>query len=94
MADEDRAPCRPAGADDLLIHQDAHHGNLFITDTGEITVFDFDDAAYGTPTHDVAIALFYWLFVSPRGLRFMDGRRERTLEGVPYLGVPLSDVVS
>lgn len=139
----------PAGSTDLLIHQDAHFGNLFITEGGEITIFDFDDCAYGSPTHDVAIVLFYWvlghdnpsaeakrflghflrgyeqhaslptdwaigadLFLayreidifwlvltedpedsSPGELRFMDGRRERILDGVPYLGVPLADVI-
>ena len=138
-----------AGGTGLLIHQDAHLGNLFITDSGEITIFDFDDCAYGTPVHDVAIVLFYWvlghedppeearrflgyflkgyerhasltsgwatgadLFLSyreidifwlveteepeessPAELRFMTGRRQRILDGVPYLGVPLVDVL-
>ncbi len=139
----------PAGETDLLIHQDAHLGNLFITDAGEITIFDFDDCAYGTPVHDIAIVLFYWvlghedppeearrflghflkgyeqhgslppdwaagadLFLSyreidifwlvqteepadssPAELRFMTGRRERILNGVPYLGGPLADML-
>ena len=139
-----------AGGTGLLIHQDAHGGNLFMTDDGAITVFDFDDSAYGTPTHDVAIVLFYWLIgrdldlaaetrsflshflrgygrhselpsdwpvgadlflsyreidifwliemepeedSSPGELRFMEGRRRRILEGVPYLGTPLADVL-
>lgn len=142
------ATAHPAGAADLLIHQDAHHGNLFITDDGVITIFDFDDCAYGTPTHDIAIVLFYWvlghedppsearrfldhfltgyrrlaelpadwstgvdLFLSYREidiywlvatedpgdssaaeLRFMKGRRQRILSGVPYLGVPLAEL--
>lgn len=143
------AAAHPAGATDLLIHQDAHPGNLFITDDGRITIFDFDDCAYGTPTHDVAIVLFYWLLgvadpkpearrflthflrgyerharlpsdwpegadrflsyreidiywlisiepedeSSPAELRFMEGRLGRILAGVPYLGVPLAEVV-
>ncbi len=61
QATRQSAQAHPAGAETLLIHQDAHLGNLFITDTGDITLFDFDDCAYGTPTHDVAIVLFYWL---------------------------------
>ena len=145
------AAAHPAGGSDLLIHQDAHLGNLFITKTGEITLFDFDDTAYGTPTHDLAIVLFYWVLGRPRELmpetrrfvtrflrgyerharlasdwpvgadlflsfreieiywlltstaridpsaeeiRFLDGRRERILAGVPFLGVPLADVLS
>ena len=30
---------------------------------------------------------------SDRDRRFMEGRRERILEGVPYLGVPLAQVL-
>lgn len=52
-----------AGGTGLLIHQDVHMGNVFVTDDGVITVFDFDDSAYGTPVHDVAIPLFYWVLV-------------------------------
>ena len=146
----DAAAAHPAGAQDLLIHRDAHTGNLFATDAGGITVFDFDDCAYGTAVHDVAIVLFYWLtaravdpapearrflsqflrgyerqarlptdwpqgvdlFLSHRELdlywliamehakehsdrdrRFMEGRLEHILEGVPYLHVPLADVL-
>ena len=46
---------------EILIHQEAHLGNIFITDEGGLTIFDFDDSAYGTPSHDIAIVLFYWL---------------------------------
>lgn len=46
---------------EILIHQDAHLGNIFITDEGGLTIFDFDDSAYGTASHDIAIVLFYWL---------------------------------
>lgn len=146
-----RAACmdHPAGGTGLLIHQDAHPGNLHLTDDGQITLFDFDDCAYGTPTHDVAIVLFYWLlgvddpsdatrtFVAPfiQGYehhatlppdwpggadlflslreseiyflltrepeddwfgaeqRFMVGRRDRILDGIPYLGRPLAELL-
>lgn len=141
----------PAGGTGLLIHQDAHFGNLFMTDDGRITVFDFDDCGWGTATHDVAIVLFYWLLGRevdavdetrrffrhflrgyeryatlpsdwPEGadrvlayremdiywlvsieneedsnaweLRFMEGRRDRILEGVPYVGRPLAEVLA
>jgi Ser/Thr protein kinase RdoA (MazF antagonist) len=149
---EIRAACaiHEAGSTGLLIHQDAHYGNLHITDDGLISMFDFDDCAYGTPTHDIAIVLFYWLMgldeeqhsvarrfvanflrgyerhqtiphnwpdgadrflslrevdlywliakespdeVLPAEERFMDGRRDRILNGVPYLGSPLADVL-
>lgn len=137
----------PAGGTGMLIHQDAHPGNLHLNSSGTVTIFDFDDSAYGTPTHDLAIVLFYWLiglqtdpadetrrfltqflngyqkhwqlpptwpeaidlFLTLRELviywlladddpdnrspgeeRFMDKRRERLLQGVPYLGVPFA----
>lgn len=58
----DHAAAHPAGGEHLLIHQDAHFWNLHIDDSG-LTLFDFDDCAYGSPEHDVGIVLFYWLFV-------------------------------
>ena len=42
-----------------LIHQDAHGGNLFIDQAGQITLFDFDDCAYSWYMNDIAIVLFY-----------------------------------
>lgn len=57
------AAAHPAGGDDLLIHQDAHFWNVHIDEAGSPTLFDFDDCGYGTPEHDVAIVLFYWMFV-------------------------------
>ncbi len=51
----------PAGGTDRLVHQDPHLGNLFITDEGEITLFDFDDCGYATPTYDLAMAILYWV---------------------------------
>ena len=149
---EVRAACgaHEAGDTGLLIHQDAHYGNLHLTDNGMISLFDFDDCGYGTPTHDIAIVLFYWLLglgdeqhpearrfvahflrgyerfqsigadwpegadlflslrevdiywlidqgssgeMSPKEERFMNGRRGRILDGVPYLGSPLADIL-
>ena len=147
----------PAGGTDLLIHQDAHLGNIHVTSEGRFTVFDFDDCGYGTATHDVAIVLFYWTMGFPGDLakecrrffslflagyerqarlpsdwqegvdlflklreadiyallkdelvgladeepdepwdmemRFFDGRRERILEGAPFLGRPLREIL-
>ena len=50
-----------AGGFDLMIHRDAHLGNIHVTDEGSFSVFDFDDCAYGTATHDISIVLFEWL---------------------------------
>ena len=42
-----------------MIHQDAHGSNFFVDDSGRITMFDFDECAYGWFINDIAIALFY-----------------------------------
>jgi amicoumacin kinase len=42
-----------------LIHQDAHGSNLFVDESGAITLFDFDDCAYSWFINDIAIVLFY-----------------------------------
>ncbi|MDH4120023.1 MAG: phosphotransferase, partial [Acidimicrobiia bacterium] len=57
------AASHPAGGTDLLIHQDAHFGNVHLEDPDRITLFDFDDCGYGTAVHDIAMVFFYWLMV-------------------------------
>jgi len=42
-----------------MIHQDAHAGNFFVDETGNITLFDFDDCCYGHFAYDLAMVLFY-----------------------------------
>jgi len=42
-----------------LIHQDAHQGNFFVTESGKITLFDFDDCVYSWFVNDIALVLFY-----------------------------------
>lgn len=42
-----------------MIHQDAHAGNLFVDEQGNITLFDFDDCCYGHFAYDLAMVLFY-----------------------------------
>ena len=42
-----------------LTHQDAHGNNFFVDDTGQITLFDFDECAYNWFINDIAIVLFY-----------------------------------
>jgi Ser/Thr protein kinase RdoA (MazF antagonist) len=50
----------PRDADSYgLIHQDAHTGNLFVDEAGNITLFDFDDCVYGPFIYDIAMVLFY-----------------------------------
>ena len=50
----------PKGDDNWgLIHQDAHGGNFFVDENGKITLFDFDDCAYGHFAYDAAMVLFY-----------------------------------
>ncbi len=41
----------------LLSHADLHLGNLSVTPDDALHVFDFDDACYHFPEHDVAVAL-------------------------------------
>ncbi|WP_420631180.1 phosphotransferase enzyme family protein [Candidatus Leptofilum sp.] len=42
-----------------LMHQDAHTGNLFVDEAGNITLFDFDDCVYGHFVYDIAMVIFY-----------------------------------
>jgi Ser/Thr protein kinase RdoA (MazF antagonist) len=42
-----------------LTHQDAHGNNLFVDDTGRITLFDFDECAYNWFINEIAVILFY-----------------------------------
>ncbi|MCB2213774.1 phosphotransferase [bacterium] len=58
----------PKGADSYgLCHIDFHNGNFFLTDEGQITLFDFDDCQYAWYIYDVAMALFYALPNNHRG---------------------------
>lgn len=50
-------PVNPEGYG--LIHQDAHGGNFFVDDAGQITLFDFDDCCYGHYIYDLAMVVFY-----------------------------------
>jgi Ser/Thr protein kinase RdoA (MazF antagonist) len=61
-------PVEPAGYG--LIHQDAHTGNLFLTEDGRITLFDFDDCCYGWYIYDIAMVLFYGVMWQPDPVAF------------------------
>lgn len=71
----------PAGRTDQLVHEDPHLGNLFITDRGQITLFDFDDCGYGTTTFDLAMVILYW--VAGRDLDDVGAEVRRVM--VPFL---------
>lgn len=46
-----------------LIHTDIHFGNFFVKDD-QLTVFDFDDCSYQYFISDIAIAIFYLIFMT------------------------------
>ncbi len=47
-----------SGSKSIAIHADLHGANVF-THRDQIYVFDFDDAGFGLPIQDLAIALYY-----------------------------------
>ncbi len=53
-----------------LVHCDMHYGNYFV-EAEQITVFDFDDAAYSHFANDIAIALYY--FVNNHKIKWYTG---------------------
>ncbi|RCW40851.1 phosphotransferase enzyme family protein [Paenibacillus prosopidis] len=64
--DELRAPLAslPVNADNFgLIHGDINVGNFTVDESGEITLFDFDECQYSWYVEDVAIQLYYLLYV-------------------------------
>ena len=76
-----------------LIHQDAHAGNFFLDEKGEITFFDFDDCAYSWFMNDIAIVLFYLVlgeedqatFTREFMTNFLRGYREENQLGERWL---------
>lgn len=46
-----------------LIHGDISVGNFMVDDTGAITLFDFDECQYSWYAEDIAIQLYYQLYV-------------------------------
>jgi Ser/Thr protein kinase RdoA (MazF antagonist) len=48
-----------------LVHQDAHRGNFFVDEAGQITLFDFDDCMYCWYVQDIAMVLFYAITNEP-----------------------------
>ncbi len=83
-----------------LIHQDVHHGNLFL-DGERLTVLDFDDSVYGFFIFDIANALGFSIWEKPNNMsnrefadyylqHFMHGYEEENhldeswIEQLPY----------
>ena len=82
-----------------LIHTDIHMGNFFVKDD-DLMVFDFDDLAYQFFVSDIAIPLFYLVFMIPEEdwIKWADGfmtefmkgyLRENRLSREDYLKIPL-----
>ncbi|WP_336773406.1 phosphotransferase enzyme family protein [Paenibacillus sp. MMO-58] len=46
-----------------LIHGDINVGNFTVDESGELTLFDFDECQYSWYTEDIAIQLYYLLYV-------------------------------
>lgn len=77
-----------------LIHFDAHQGNMFIDDQGQITLFDFDDCNYSWYANDIAIVLFYIAlgkedpaaFTTEFMAHFLNGYREENQIDAAWLG--------
>lgn len=58
----------PRGRDSWgLIHGDLHPNNLFVTETGEMTLFDFDDFCENWYLLDIATALFFGMWAGHPG---------------------------
>ncbi|MFC5406270.1 phosphotransferase enzyme family protein [Cohnella soli] len=56
--------CLPITAENFgLIHGDINVGNFTIDELGQITLFDFDECQYSWYVEDIAIQLYYLLYV-------------------------------
>jgi amicoumacin kinase len=58
-----------------LIHGDINVGNFMVDESGEITLFDFDECQYSWYVEDIAIQLYYLLYVFGE-----DSKAERKLQ--------------
>ncbi|MDQ0913897.1 phosphotransferase enzyme family protein [Paenibacillus sp. V4I5] len=66
----------PVTADNFgLIHGDINVGNFTVDESGEMTLFDFDECQYSWYTEDIAIQLYYLLYVFGE-----DSKSERKLQ--------------
>lgn len=53
-----------------LIHGDINVGNFTVDDTGEIILFDFDECQYSWYVEDIAVQLYYLLYVFGEDSKF------------------------
>ncbi|XEC94043.1 phosphotransferase enzyme family protein [Paenibacillus tarimensis] len=61
---KERVASLPVTPDNFgLIHGDINVGNFSVDETGEITLFDFDECQYSWYAEDIAIQLYYMLYV-------------------------------
>ncbi|GAA0848766.1 phosphotransferase enzyme family protein [Paenibacillus glucanolyticus] len=61
---KERLASQPVTPDNFgLIHGDINAGNFMVDETGEITLFDFDECQYSWYAEDIAIQLYYLLYV-------------------------------
>lgn len=76
-----------------LIHADLHQNNVLLGPTGELTVFDFDDAGYGWHLHELGVALHSVLhsahFDSCRDAFVAAYRRDRELTDIDLELLPM-----
>ncbi len=64
-----------------LIHQDAHGGNFFVDDHGQITLFDFDGCCYAHFIYDIAVVFFNGSTMRPEDLDFFSQFAAHFLHG-------------
>ncbi len=64
-----------------LIHTDMHMGNFFVHGENELTIFDFDDSAYKWFISDIAIVVFYQIWLDPKNTEKVDYLMTHFMEG-------------
>ena len=64
-----------------LIHRDAHRGNFFVDENGNITLFDFDDSSYSWFVEDIALVLFYAVMGQENPVEFTENFLKSFLPG-------------
>ncbi|QHW33414.1 phosphotransferase [Paenibacillus rhizovicinus] len=65
-----------------LIHGDINVGNFMVDDQGEVTLFDFDEAQYSWFVEDIAVQLYYLVYVygGDDGLELREEQASRFME--------------
>ncbi|MCM3782643.1 phosphotransferase [Neobacillus mesonae] len=65
-----------------LIHNDINVGNFHLDEQGEITLFDFDEAQYSWFAEDIAVQLYYLVYVygGEKGKKLREEQASRFME--------------